>query len=525
MSNKTPVHIVWFKRDLRVRDHAPLTLAAEQGPVLPLYIVEPSIVHAPDFDAAHWTFIYTSLQELRDNLAAMGQPLVVRVGEAVQVLQSIRRQMPIAQLWAHQETGNWLTYQRDVAVHRWAAEQGIPFTELPQHGVVRRLKSRRTWQAEWEQLMRQRLIETPKHLRPVTIPIGRLPSHTQLKLGRDRRQGAQEGGEGQAHATMTLFFGNRVWNYVRGLGDPILSWESCSRLSPHLAFGTISSRTVVQTTRQQIKRLKRKPDPNEPPTITPQQRTNLLRCLQAFESRLHWRDHFMQKLEMEPEIEFRNFLRAMDGVREPHFDQAKFEAWCVGKTGYPLIDASMRALEATGWINFRLRAMLVSFAAYDLWLHWEKPAHHLARLYLDYEPGIHYSQMQMQSGTTGINTIRLYDPTKQAIERDPTGTFIREWVPELASVPELFIHEPWRMPPSVQESVGCKIGQSYPRPIVDHKQAGKRAYDILHRVRQTPAAVAQAQAVLEKHGGRSPQFRRRKKALKKGRYQMTLNLE
>jgi deoxyribodipyrimidine photo-lyase len=503
-SDTTPAHIVWFKRDLRVHDHHPLVEAAQRGPVLPLYIVEPSVLRAPDFDSAHWTFIKASLEALSANLAALGQPLVVRVGEAVPVLDSLKRQHPIAGLWAHEETGNWLTYQRDIAVRRWARQNGVPFTEIPQNGVVRGLRDRTGWQNLWEQRMRQPLAAAPAALQPVTLKPGRIPDHAQLRLRRDRRS-TQPGGEAAAMTLVQTFLDGGARWYLKGLADPSAAWESCSRLSPHLAYGTLSLRYLVQATRKTVKALKRVGDSAE------SDRLQLLRSLNAFESRLHWRCHFMQKLESEPEIEFHNFVRALDGIREPAFSQAHFDAWCAGKTGYPLVDAAMRALTATGWLNFRLRAMLVSFAAYDLWLHWREPALHLARLFVDYEPGIHYSQMQMQSGTTGINTMRVYDPTKQALERDPHGAFIRRWLPELTDVPALFIHEPWRMPPSVQREAGCRIGSDYPAPIVDHATASKRAVARLHQVRNTPEAQAQIAAVLEKHGSRRP--RRQKRAV------------
>jgi len=227
-----------------------------------------------------------------------------------------------------------------------------------------------------------------------------------------------------------------------------------------------------------------------------------LRDLTAFGSRLHWRSHFMQKLEDEPRIEFENFNHAYDGLRENQFNRDWFEAWCAGRTGYPLIDACMRAVCSTGYLNFRMRAMLVSFASYDLWLHWREPGMFLARQWLDYEPGIHYSQMQMQSGTTGINTVRVYDPTKQAQDQDPDGEFIRRWVPELATIPHTYIHMPWRMPTDVQHKHNCVLGRTYPLPIVDHTISSRTAHTRIAALRRLSATKEQSRVVLIRHGSR-----------------------
>ena len=496
-----PAHLVWFKRDLRIHDHAPLWEAAQRGPVLPLYIIEPTIIHAADYDPSHYTFIQRSLTELREALAALGQPLIVRIGEAVPTLRALSRQLTIVHIWAHEETGNNLTYQRDIAVRAWATSAEIPLTELPPAGTVRRLQNRDNWAGIWQSRMKADLIPTPEALQPVTINPGRIPDHKQLKLQRDRRTSAQPGGETAAIAVLNDFLKERGNHYLSGLATPLDAPNFSSRLSPHIAYGTISLRRVVQSTRRRIWQAQREKSAEF-------DRTAWLRALKAFESRLHWRDHFIQKLEDEPAIEQHNYIRALDGLREPQFNQDYFDRWCKGQTGYPLIDAAMRSLNATGWLNFRMRAMLVSFASYDLWLHWQQPALHLARAFIDYEPGIHYSQMQMQSGTTGINTIRLYDPTKQALERDPNAKFIRKWVPELTAVPDLFVHEPWRMPPSTQSSIGCILGTDYPKPIVNHKIAGPAAMTRLHKARQRPDAVAQAQIVLQKHGSRAGRKRR-----------------
>ena len=188
--------------------------------------------------------------------------------------------------------------------------------------------------------------------------------------------------------------------------------------------------------------------------------------MRAFLARLHWRDHFMQKLEDEPAIEFHNFVRGFDGMRENDFNAERFAAWCEGRTGYPMVDACMRCLQQTGWINFRMRAMLMSFASYHLWLHWRETGLHLARLFVDYEPGIHWSQCQMQSGTTGMNTLRIYSPAKQVLDQDPSGIFIRRWIPELRDMPGAVIANPWMRP---------ELMNGYPVPVVDHGEAVKQA--------------------------------------------------
>ena len=154
-----------------------------------------------------------------------------------------------------------------------------------------------------------------------------------------------------------------------------------------------------------------------------------------------------------------------------------FAAWCEGRTGYPMVDACMRSLVATGWLNFRMRAMLVSFASYHLWLHWRETGLFLARQFLDFEPGIHWSQMQMQSGTTGINTLRIYSPAKQARDQDPQGDYVRRWVPEFGT-------------------------PAYAAPIVDERVALAFAKERLYGLRKGATAGHEAQAIQKQHGSR-----------------------
>ncbi len=489
------IQLVWFKRDLRLHDHAALSAAAHHGPVLPLYIVEPSLITAPDFAPRHWTFISGCLQELRSALAALGQPLVVRVGEAVETLDRLASEWPIAAIWAHEETGNLLSYARDRAVRRWARARGIPFYELPQNGVVRRLPSRDEWEARWEERMTAAQAIPPRALPTLPIDPGPIPTATDLTLPPDTLIERQPPGETAALATLTDFLHHRSRQYHRALSSPLTAWEGCSRLSAYLAWGALSIRTVVQATRHRLAELRHDPDPAA---------AGWRRALAAFESRLHWHCHFIQKLEDEPEIEVRNLVRAYDGMREPNERPDLIAAWAAGRTGYPFVDACMRALNATGWLNFRMRAMLVSFVCYDLWQHWREPGLILARRWIDYEPGIHYSQLQMQAGTAGNRTIRIYNPVKQGIDHDPEGVFIRRWVPELAQVPTSFIHTPWLLDRAGQERAGCRIGRDYPLPIVDHEVAYRHARAAIAAVRARPETAQQAAAVYTKHGSRRP---------------------
>ena len=145
-----PPICVWFKRDLRIDDHVPLYEAAQAGPLLPLYIIEPDLINAPDFGSLHWTFIRECLIDLNDQLSALGQPLIVRRGDALSVLEKLRQQTNFKQLYSHEETGNALTFARDRRVAIWAKEQSILWKETPQNGVIRPLHNRDGWAAQWE---------------------------------------------------------------------------------------------------------------------------------------------------------------------------------------------------------------------------------------------------------------------------------------------------------------------------------------------------------------------------------------
>jgi len=482
------VQIVWFKRDLRAADHAPLSAAAQAGPVLPLYIVEPSLWAQPTMSGRQWAFVADSLAELKRDLAAAGAPLVVRYGDAVEVLEALRARFGRAALWSHEETGDGWTYGRDRRVAAWARAQGVPWTELPAAGVVRRLGSRDGWAARWDRAMARPVLPVPT-LAPAP-PAASDPVEAPATLAADPCPGRQPGGRRAGLGLLRSFLDARGQDYRRAMSSPVTAFDACSRLSPHLAWGTLSTREVARAARQARAEARARGA-----------RDGWVGSLDSFLARLHWRCHFMQKLEDAPEIEVRCLHPAHEGLRET--DPARLAAWCAGQTGLPMVDGCMRALAATGWLNFRMRAMVACVAGYHLWMDWRDYGPPLARLFTDYEPGIHWPQLQMQAGTTGINTTRVYNPVKQQTDHDVQGRFVRRWVPELAGVPLAALHRPWILDRAAQRAAGCVLGRDYPEPIVDHAAAARAAKARLYAARRAAADYqAHKAAIITRHASR-----------------------
>lgn len=478
--------VVWFKRDLRLHDHAPLAEAARCGPVLPLYVIEPGLWAQPDASGRQWAFVRESLLALREALAARGAPLVVREGEMLPLLQRLRRRHGPFTLWSHQETGNDWTFARDRAVAAWCAGEGLRWEERRQQGVVRALATRDGWARQWQALMAEPCATPPARLQPLAgVLPGEIPDWP-TGLAEDPCPGRQAGGRAAAEATLHSFLYERGAAYPRALSSPLTAEQGCSRLSPHLAWGTLSMREVLQAA------VARKS------ALTAAEQGAWGRSLNAFIGRLHWHCHFIQKLETAPRLEFDNTHPAYDGLRPDVPDPQRFQAWCEGRTGWPFVDACQAFLAHHGWLNFRMRAMLMAVASYTLWLHWRAPALFLARRFVDYEPGIHYPQAQMQSGVTGINTIRIYNAIKQGQDHDPQGRFIRTWVPALRAVPDERVHTPWKLGAGEQR----RFCPDYPAPLLDLTAANREARDRVWAVRRGDRFAQVADAIQDRHGSR-----------------------
>lgn len=484
------LQVVWFKRDLRVLDHRPLYEACQCGEVLPIYVVEPFIWAQKDLSARHFQFVLESLYDLSNNLKQLGGKLFVAIAEIEEVLQAIYDCYGAFRLLAHEEHGTPETFARDIRVHKWMSEKKLVFQEFQGMGVTRRLKSRKDFQKNWEAFMSKEPLPIPSSVRvPISVPnlfFTEVDKLNNFEVKGKKLQYGQQGGETIAHEILNSFLQERFKSYSFHISKPLYSFTSCSRLSPYLAWGNVSIRFVVKATRKKL------------------QDGMAFDCkqLEAFLSRLHWHCHFIQRIEDAPDITIVTINPAFDSIRKD-WDEMLFRKWYFGQTGIPLVDAVMRCLHQTGWINFRSRAMIVSFVCNTLWLDWRRPSLGLAQLFLDYEPGIHFSQMQMQAGTTGFNTIRIYNPIKMAKEHDPNGAFIKSFIPELRNLPNKYIHEPWLYPNFA--SLG------YPAPIVDVPKANKRARELLYSIKKSNEARAISKEQLEKHGSRLFRGIKRKK--------------
>jgi len=483
------VHVVWFKRDLRLHDHRPLARAAARGLVLPLYIVEPDLWRQADVSARQWRFVSESLEDLAASLARRGSRLAVIRGDALETLKEVHRRYRIAALWSHQETGNDWTHRRDFRVEAWCRAQAIPWQESRQSGAIRGLRHRNGWAKRWDAFMAEPLTPAPSAIPAIDHHYAdAVPTARDLGLAPDGCHSVQPGGRSAAEECLESFLTQRGEHYRSRMSSPLSAAEACSRLSAHLAVGNLAMREVTQAVRRRTEQLR---------VGRGSQNRAWRDSMKSFEGRLHWHCHFMQKLEDQPALEFQNLHPAYDGVRAEAKGSEPFEAWATGQTGLPFVDACMRSLIATGWINFRMRAMLMSVSSYHLWLDWQEPGRHLARQFTDYEPGIHWPQVQMQSGTTGINTPRIYNPVRQGYLQDPQGEFVRRWVPELEAVPDEFLHEPWKWAKS-----GRLLGRGYPFPVVDHMAAGRSARSRMSALRRSHQHGRLASDIHRRHGSR-----------------------
>lgn len=511
--NSTANTIWWLKKDFRLSDNPALAAALAGGQqVVPIFIIEPSAIDrktAPETSAFHLGAWIEAAKDLRKTLKANRGDLCILHGEVVELFGELKQRIDFDKVVSHEEVGNHRTFERDKAFARWCKSHDVAWEEHRQTGVFRAFNDRDKRSGVWFNWMSEGPLPPPSEseLKRIGVPQEAFELQTDaarkltlksfgFEMSASSRRLRQKVSETAARETLQSFLYQRGIAYSGGISSPNSAFTAGSRLSVHLAWGTITGREVYAAATQRMEALKNSDDP-----YAGQWR----RSLSSFKARLHWRDHFTQRLETEPTMEFHPLNRAYDKLPTTRKNRKHLKAWTDGETGFPLVDACIRCAQTTGFLNFRMRSMITSVACHALRLDWRDINWPMAAWWADYEPGIHLSQLQMQAGVVGINTLRTYNPAKQITDHDPRAKFIKRWVPELKSF-------------SADEIVGHQDSPliGYPAPIVDWKASTTAMRADYYALRREPETKALAAAVMVKHGSRKrPSATRKRKTGKK----------
>ena len=465
--------IIILNRNLRLLDNAALYYGSLRSNFIVIYLYDVDYWKANGKSSRQLKFSNDCLEELDEDLKKLNSKINVFNGSFYDLGKWIETNYNYFSIHINHCTD--VNYFRE-GFDNFKENFKNKITVYDDFGLQLNNFDRDTWSKNWNHIMNSDLLDVPK------------PSNNKDKLNLIRfsdfkneiscefsgLSNIQKGGTSKAKELLETFLDQRCKGYRIKMSSPSQSEESCSRLSPHFTYGSISIRQVYQQLNKMLPELNNKKD------------------LYSFKKRLYWHCHFVQKLHTEPELEFYSMHRMCDDLR-PEYDDEIIEKWIEGETGFPFLDACMKFLNENGWINFRMRAMIMSFASYNLWQPWQKTSPRLAELFTDYEPGIHISQVQMQSGVTGINLPRIYSISKQSMDQDPDAEWTKNLLPQLNSFDPKLIHN-------------AELNDSYIPQIVDLKSSAKFARDQIWGIRKSIEFKNEARKVYLKHGSRRKRY-------------------
>lgn len=510
------VAIWWVKRDFRLNDNEALFNAlASNDIVLPLFLFEPLLMNGPDWGAFHTKAIGGAAESLSKNLNHFNSKLLILNSSPIDAIKEINHKIntigfEVKEVYSHEETGLTHTFQRDKEFKSWCQSNAIKWHEFTCNGVIRGPINRNHWETRFINYMMRDRIKFSKNKLIVSFPEALkniLSGHFHVSDSTINSSVCASEymnvSERSGNTILRDFLENRGQKYRGGISSMNRAVEACSRLSAQIAWGSLSLRTVLQECDIRLQEIEA-----ESAMTSKQWRSSI----GNFRSRLFWHSHFVQKLENQVDMEFfsvnkayRSGLPYIHSEIDPQEHKKRLEAWLYGETGFPAIDAAMRYYQKFGWLNFRSRAMITSFACNALRLPWQTVLYELSKLMIDYVPGIHVSQVQMQAGVTGINTIRVYSPQKQLQDHDPKCSFVYKMIPELRSLKPVEIF-----------SLSNEFSTSkYTKQIIDFKHESRIMKDALYKVSKSSHCIEESKKVFIKHGSRRRSFSSRRKATQK----------
>jgi deoxyribodipyrimidine photo-lyase len=467
--------IWWIRRDLRLSDNPTLGKCLENASsVIPLFIFDPAILNSSNVGPKRTAFLIEGLRSLAKDLSARSSRLIIRTGNPVEVLKKIVQDYQAESIYAQADHSSYARH-RDQEVKAQLPLILVDGPSLSHPDSV--LKSDGTaytvftpYMRSWKKthyppanslLPAPNRIPTPEEIS--SDPIPQLPDHPDV-LNRFPP------GSAAAHTRLTQFAIGQdapIFHYADDRNRVDL--EGTSQLSPYLRFGMISAREAIVTAYEAI-------------ASAPDSQSR--KGAETWLEELIWREFYIAVLFHYPHVLQESFRSKYRKIKWRN-QQDEFEAWCQGKTGYPIVDAAMRQLAETGWMHNRARMITASFLVKDLLIDWRWGERWFMQNLVDGDPAANNGGWQWTAGTgtDAAPYFRIFNPVLQAEKFDPDGKYICKWVPELGNVPHKYIHAPWKMPKNIQNKTGCVIGESYPPPIVDHAYARERTLETFKAAR------------------------------------------
>ncbi|MEM9569205.1 MAG: FAD-binding domain-containing protein [Cyanobacteria bacterium P01_E01_bin.34] len=450
--------IVWFRRDLRISDHLPLYRAAIRGDVVPIFVLDRALLHHPETAPARVAFMLDCLRSLDADLKAVGGRLILRYGDPIKILPNLVAETGADGIYAYTDCERIYGRVRDARLNTELRSRQMRIRWFEPLGSTAELMPYPDYRDLWFTHTNGPLVPTPNQVCvPLDCHSNPVPDLDALDLNADTKP-IPPGGTAAARHALDNFLRHKTDSYYWKLSYPAA--QATTGLSPYIKFGVISIRECVQTARP----LSQSPD------------RRIRRSAYQLVARLRWSSGFHQRFRYLPQLEVRSLYSVFDDEGWP-FDETLYRAWQEGQTGFPIVDAAARCLQATGgWqqLNFRIRAIYASFLSNLMGIDWRYGALHFMRHLIDGDCPIDHYQWAMQSGVTHCvnkSWTRIYNPGQIAIDRcDPHGSFVKKWLPELADLHPSQLGAPSPM-------------SGYPSPIVDYKQARQQRVELLQRQR------------------------------------------